>query len=126
MDPCFAAVFAARTPNDPTISTWPCAPGTAAPRDSISAHIRSACGPSWRPAFPSRFTRPDTLTALSLTVDEPLHRCCICGGDPVPPDYLDVALRTRDETQEAQYLGAHPECVQSVLAPGFTVEIHQM
>src|SRR5438552_17780022 len=123
---CFAAVSAATTPNGPTISTWRCAPGTAAPRDSISARIRTACGRFWLPAFPSTFTRPDAVTALSLTVDEPLHRCCICGGNPVPPDYLDIALRTRDETQEAQYLGAHPECLQSVLAPGFTVEIHQM
>jgi hypothetical protein len=35
-------------------------------------------------------------------------------------------LRTRDDSDGVQYLGAHPRCLQSVMAPGFTVEIHLM
>jgi hypothetical protein len=52
-------------------------------------------------------------------------RCCVCGLDTERPDYLDVALRTRDGDQARQYLGAHPQCLQSVMAPGLTLEVRE-
>jgi hypothetical protein len=66
------------------------------------------------------------VTASLVVEDEPLLPCCICGLNPRPPDYVDMALRTRDDSDGVQYLGAHPRCLQSVMAPGFTVEIHLM
>ncbi|GLZ42890.1 hypothetical protein [Actinokineospora sp. NBRC 105648] len=61
------------------------------------------------------------LTGFGVTLTGPLMRCCFCGKNPELPDYLDMALRARDESPARQYLGAHPSCLRSVLAPGFDV-----
>jgi hypothetical protein len=66
------------------------------------------------------------VTGFGAKLSGPSMRCCICSLDTERPDYLDLALRTRDGDQARQYLGAHPECLQSVMAPGFTVEVQEV
>ncbi len=53
-------------------------------------------------------------------------RCCICGqGTETADDYVFMTLTT-DETNAQQGLGGHAECLNRVLAPGFSVEVHLM
>jgi hypothetical protein len=66
------------------------------------------------------------VTGFGAKLSGPSMRCCICSLDTERPDYLDLALRTRDGDQARQYLGAHPDCLQSVMAPGFTVEVQEV
>ncbi|MFS8499957.1 MAG: hypothetical protein FWJ70_17360 [Micromonosporaceae bacterium] len=53
-------------------------------------------------------------------------RCCICGGDTTDAeDYVLLEL-TAFPGQASQWLGAHAEHLNRVLAAGFEVEIHKM
>ncbi|OEV09290.1 hypothetical protein AN218_22875 [Streptomyces nanshensis] len=53
-------------------------------------------------------------------------RCCICGMST--EDALDhvVLTATTEDVDTEQRLDAHAECVNGVLAPGFTIEVHLM
>ncbi|MGK5556335.1 hypothetical protein ACSNOI_32450 [Actinomadura kijaniata] len=64
--------------------------------------------------------------AAAPGVPLPGMRCCICGGDANGAgDYVLLTL-TSAHSSASQMFGAHAEHLQSVLAPGFTVEIHLM
>ncbi|MEU8974767.1 hypothetical protein AB0D11_36850 [Streptomyces monashensis] len=53
-------------------------------------------------------------------------RCCVCGGSTDgSEDYVLVEL-TAQFSGARQWLGAHADHLNSVLAEGFSVEIHQM
>ncbi|MER5619357.1 hypothetical protein [Streptomyces sp. NPDC002215] len=53
-------------------------------------------------------------------------RCCVCGGSTDgAKDYVLVEL-TAQFSGARQWLGAHAEHLNSVLAEGFSVEVHQM
>ena len=53
-------------------------------------------------------------------------RCCVCGGSTDgSEDYVLVEL-TAQFSGARQWLGAHAEHLNSVLAEGFSVEVHQM
>ena len=53
-------------------------------------------------------------------------RCCICGGSTDDaPDYVLVEL-TAPFAKTRQWLGAHAEHLNDVLAEGFEVEVHIM
>ncbi|OIJ97420.1 hypothetical protein BIV25_14285 [Streptomyces sp. MUSC 14] len=53
-------------------------------------------------------------------------RCCVCGGSTDGSgDYVLVEL-TAQCSGARQWLGAHAGHLDSVLAEGFSVEIHQM
>ncbi|MEU5196094.1 hypothetical protein [Streptomyces scabiei] len=53
-------------------------------------------------------------------------RCCVCGGSTDgAEDYVLVEL-TAKFSDARQWLGAHAEHLNSVLAKGFSVEVHDM
>lgn len=53
-------------------------------------------------------------------------RCCVCGGPTDgSEDYVLVEL-TAQFAGTRQWLGAHAEHLNSVLAEGFSVEVHKM
>ncbi|MFG2577278.1 hypothetical protein [Streptomyces sp. NPDC048481] len=53
-------------------------------------------------------------------------RCCVCGGSTDgSEDYVLVEL-TAQFSGARQWLGAHAEHLNSVLADGFSVEVHQL
>ncbi|MFF0747184.1 hypothetical protein ACFYVL_43075 [Streptomyces sp. NPDC004111] len=53
-------------------------------------------------------------------------RCCVCGGSTNgSEDYVLVEL-TAPFSDARQWLGAHAEHLNSLLAEGFSVEVHQM
>lgn len=53
-------------------------------------------------------------------------RCCVCGRDTADAlDYVVLEVTT-DHVDTRQWLGAHAECLNGVLAPGFSVEVHLM
>lgn len=53
-------------------------------------------------------------------------RCCVCGGSSDgAEDYVLVEL-TAKFSDARQWLGAHAEHLNSVLAEGFSVEVHDM
>ncbi|MBT2392326.1 hypothetical protein J7E87_23615 [Streptomyces sp. ISL-1] len=53
-------------------------------------------------------------------------RCCVCGRDTFDAtDYVHLEL-TAQHVDTRQFLGAHAECLNGVLAQGFTVEVHLM
>ena len=53
-------------------------------------------------------------------------RCCFCGGSTDgSEDYVLVEL-TAQFSDARQWLGAHAEHLNSVLAEGFSVEVNQM
>jgi hypothetical protein len=53
-------------------------------------------------------------------------RCCVCGGSTDgAEDYVLVELTARF-SGACQWLGAHAEHLNSVLAEGFSVEVHEM
>lgn len=53
-------------------------------------------------------------------------RCCVCGGSTDgAEDYVLVEL-TAKCSGARQWLGAHAEHLNSVLAEGFSVEVHDM
>ncbi|AWT47266.1 hypothetical protein GCM10018783_02570 [Streptomyces griseosporeus] len=53
-------------------------------------------------------------------------RCCVCGGSTAgSEDYVLVEL-TSQSSDARQWLGAHADHLNSVLADGFSVEVHQM
>jgi hypothetical protein len=59
------------------------------------------------------------------TVTERL-RCCICGGETTDAeDYVLLEL-TAAPGIASQWLGAHAEHLNSVLAEGFRVEVDEM
>ncbi|BBC29356.1 hypothetical protein SGFS_006500 [Streptomyces graminofaciens] len=53
-------------------------------------------------------------------------RCCVCGGPTDgSEDYVLVEL-TAPFADTRQWFGAHAEHLDSVLAEGFSVEVHKM
>lgn len=53
-------------------------------------------------------------------------RCCVCGEETAgADDYVLVQLSAARSTA-TQWLGAHASHLDSVLAPGFQVEVHLM
>jgi hypothetical protein len=53
-------------------------------------------------------------------------RCCICGHDTTgAEDYVLLDI-TADGNGPRQFLGAHATHLNSVLAKGFSVEVHLM
>lgn len=53
-------------------------------------------------------------------------RCCLCGRDTSDAlDYVRLEI-TSEDVDTRQFLGAHAECLNGVLAAGFTVETHLM
>jgi len=55
-----------------------------------------------------------------------LLRCCVCGGSTDgAEDYVLVEL-TAKFSEARQWLGAHAEHLNSVLAQGFSVMVHDM
>ncbi|GGM25674.1 hypothetical protein GCM10010129_82720 [Streptomyces fumigatiscleroticus] len=53
-------------------------------------------------------------------------RCCVCDGSTDDAeDYVLIEL-TAEFSGARQWLGAHAEHLNSVLAEGFSVEVHQM
>jgi hypothetical protein len=59
-------------------------------------------------------------------VDPDRLRCCICGDDTTDADDYVLLEVTSDASGARQFLGAHAEHLNTVLAKGFTVEVHLM
>lgn len=59
-------------------------------------------------------------------MNEQRLRCCACGCDTDDAtDYVVLEL-TAEHVDTRQFLGAHAECLNGVMAPAFTVEVHLM
>ncbi|MFF3323646.1 hypothetical protein [Streptomyces sp. NPDC002889] len=69
-----------------------------------------------------RIGRRQKMTSMT---QQPL-RCCVCGRDTFDAtDYVAMEL-TVEHVDTRQFFGAHAECLNGVMAPGFTVEAHLM
>jgi hypothetical protein len=52
--------------------------------------------------------------------------CCVCGrSTDKASNYVHLRI-TAEGTEARQFLGAHAECLDKALAPGFSVEVHLM
>ena len=53
-------------------------------------------------------------------------RCCVCGhGTSDALDHVRLEI-TSEEVGARQWLSARAGCINGVLAPGFSIEIHLM
>lgn len=53
-------------------------------------------------------------------------RCCVCGGPTDGSEGYVLVELTAQSAGTRQWLGAHAEHLNSVLAEGFSVEVHKM
>ncbi|MET8786193.1 hypothetical protein [Streptomyces sp. NPDC004589] len=53
-------------------------------------------------------------------------RCCVCGGSTDGSEDFVLVELTAQFSGARQWLGAHAEHLNSVLAEGFSVEVNQM
>jgi hypothetical protein len=49
-------------------------------------------------------------------------RCCFCGGDTAPDDYIQLELGVAG-SETFQQFGAHRAHLQNALAPGFKIHL---
>ncbi|WP_285508670.1 hypothetical protein [Actinokineospora sp. NBRC 105648] len=66
------------------------------------------------------------MTAVATGTSGTVFQCCICGANPEPPDYIAIRLTVPESDVYFQDLGAHPDCLQSVVAVGVPIEIHKV
>lgn len=53
-------------------------------------------------------------------------RCCVCGGSTDGSEEYVLVELTAQFSDARQWLGAHAKHLNSVLAEGFSVEVHRM
>ncbi|MFJ8044038.1 hypothetical protein ACIRBX_26400 [Kitasatospora sp. NPDC096147] len=52
--------------------------------------------------------------------------CCVCGGSTAGAEDSVLLAVTSPKGPTEQWLGAHAEHLNDLLAPGFAVEVHRM
>lgn len=94
---------------------------------------KAIAGATTAPRFPPRSERPTPVTlpfmpSAASPADTMFQRllCCVCGQDTADSDdYVLLGISAPGIATE-QWLGAHARHLNSVLAQGFSVEVHEM